>query len=270
MAGNYLPRAGGAFLEWAKALVAYAEARVGPFNLNEGALMNVKTLLAAYQAAYLKAEEPNRGKVDVLRKNETQAALASALRGFVNTYLTYNPAVTDTDKESMGLPLRDRTRTPVPPPTALAEASLSFPGIHQVELKICPAGNCARTGEGVPAQLRDGVGLSNAPTYVNASSPLPATAGGVKTACGVRIYWGVLDSAAAPAPGAATASDKFRLSAPPASGDDLPHSAFTRKRKHRFDFSEVDRGRRVYFCLRYENSKGEAGPWGPILSAIVP
>jgi hypothetical protein len=26
----------------------------------------------------------------------------------------------------------------------------------------------------------------------------------------------------------------------------------------------------VYFCLRYENSKGEAGPFGPVLSAVIP
>jgi hypothetical protein len=64
--------------------------------------------------------------------------------------------------------------------------------------------------------------------------------------------------------------DKFRLVALPSSGDDLPHSVFTRKRAHQFDFPEADRGKSVYFCLRYENSKGDAGPWGPILQAIIP
>jgi hypothetical protein len=29
-------------------------------------------------------------------------------------------------------------------------------------------------------------------------------------------------------------------------------------------------GNTVYFCLRYENSKGEAGPFGPVFSAVVP
>jgi hypothetical protein len=82
---------------------------------------------------------------------------------------------------------------------------------------------------------------------------------------GVRIYYGIL--------GDPVAGDKFRLTRPPLSGDDLPHSVFTKRRKYRFDFSEEDRGKTVYFCLRYENSKGGKegeGPWGPIISAIIP
>jgi hypothetical protein len=80
---------------------------------------------------------------------------------------------------------------------------------------------------------------------------------------GVRIHFGILD----PGPGA------FRVASPPKTGDDLPHSDFTRKKKYLFDFSEEDRGKTVYFCLRYENSKGGKegkGPFGPILNAVIP
>jgi hypothetical protein len=67
-------------------------------------------------------------------------------------------------------------------------------------------------------------------------------------------------------------SGRHRISAPPETGEDLPHSVFTRKKKYRFDF-DGDSGRTVYFCLKYENGKGgEAGegPFGPILSAVIP
>jgi len=78
---------------------------------------------------------------------------------------------------------------------------------------------------------------------------------------GVRIYYGVM--------GEPTETNKFRIAAPPATGDDLPHSVFTRRSRHRFDFAG-ENGRRVFFCIRYENSKGQAGPWGKILTAFVP
>jgi hypothetical protein len=68
---------------------------------------------------------------------------------------------------------------------------------------------------------------------------------------GVRIYYGVLAKPAA--------HDKFRLASPPNTGDDLPHSVFTRRKKHLFDFTG-DSGCAVYFCMRYENSKGDTGP----------
>jgi hypothetical protein len=78
---------------------------------------------------------------------------------------------------------------------------------------------------------------------------------------GVRIYYGVLAKPAA--------HDKFRLASPPNTGDDLPHSVFTRRKKHLFDFTG-DSGCAVYFCMRYENSKGDVGPWGPIIEAHIP
>jgi hypothetical protein len=78
---------------------------------------------------------------------------------------------------------------------------------------------------------------------------------------GVRIYYGLL--------GKTEVHDKFRLTEPPKTGDDLPHSVFTRKRSHLFDFTG-NSGYAVFFCMRYENSKRETGPWGPVLEAHVP
>jgi hypothetical protein len=49
----------------------------------------------------------------------------------------------------------------------------------------------------------------------------------------------------------------------------LPYSVFTKKKKKRFDF-EGESGNTVYFCLRYENGKGDVGPFGPILQAGIP
>jgi hypothetical protein len=37
-----------------------------------------------------------------------------------------------------------------------------------------------------------------------------------------------------------------------------------------FEFDESDRGKTVYFCLGWENTRGEKGPWSEIQSAIVP
>jgi hypothetical protein len=70
----------------------------------------------------------------------------------------------------------------------------------------------------------------------------------------------------------ATAADKLRISAAPVTGNDLPHSTFTRHKKYRFNF-DGDSGKTVWFCLRYENEKsGEEGegPFGPLFSAIIP
>ncbi|MDR2887540.1 MAG: hypothetical protein LBV26_06020 [Bacteroidales bacterium] len=78
---------------------------------------------------------------------------------------------------------------------------------------------------------------------------------------GVRIYYGIM--------GASAECDRFSLAKRPVIGEELPHSLFTRRRAHRFQFTGMS-GCEVFFCLRYENTKGEAGPWGTVMSTFIP
>jgi hypothetical protein len=158
---------------------------------------------------------------------------ARVLRAFNKQYVLDAEEVTDAQRRDIGCPVHDTHPTPVRRPIDQVEASIVQPGPHTVELWI--------------KKLLSLEVDPDRPNY------------------GVRIYWGIL--------GDPTAGDKFRLTARPLSGEDLPHSVFTKRRKYRFDFSEEDRGKTVYFCLRYENSKGGKegeGPWGPSISAIIP
>jgi hypothetical protein len=56
----------------------------------------------------------------------------------------------------------------------------------------------------------------------------------------------------------------------PTNPKQLTEDRFTRKKKESFIFQPEDSGKRVYFSLRYENSKGKSGPWCPIFSAVIP
>jgi hypothetical protein len=134
MANDYIPQSDGAFLEWAKTLTTYVSTRLTNFNIPAGTLTPIQTQLTAYETAFEAAQNPNRGKVDVLSKNEARDALKSSIRKFVKAYLAFNPVVTDADKESMGLPLHDSTRTPTPPPSTISEAEIDSSIIRQLTI----------------------------------------------------------------------------------------------------------------------------------------
>jgi hypothetical protein len=68
---------------------------------------------------------------------------------------------------------------------------------------------------------------------------------------GAEIRWGILDAA-------------------PASINDLTRSGFDTHTPFSLDFDESERGKCAYFCLRWENTRGEKGPWSEIMMAIVP
>jgi hypothetical protein len=142
------------------------------------------------------------------------------------------PPVTNEDRTAMGIPNHDTIHSNVPAPKAQPEADIAYPGVHLIEL-----------------------------THIRAVDP---SLDDPRADWGTRIFWGIIGD---PAP-----HDKFRLSGPPVTGDDLPHSTFTHKKKYRFNF-DGDSGKTVWFCLRYENAKGGKegeGPFGPLFYAVIP
>jgi hypothetical protein len=57
---------------------------------------------------------------------------------------------------------------------------------------------------------------------------------------------------------------------PPAVAEDLRHSSFATITTMVYTFTEAERGKRVYFAARWENSSGKKGPWSDVISAIIP
>ena len=219
MAGDFIPHQDGPFLEWAKTLLAYAGPKSTAFNIPAGTLAPVQAQLAAYETAFNAVQNPNRGKVDVLTKNEAKDTLVTSLRAFIKGYLTYNPAVSDADKESMGLPLHDSTRTPAPAPATIPELELDSSIIRQISVHFKDTGSDRR----------------GKPEHVH----------------GIELRWALLDNA-------------------PVSVEDLNNSAFDTASPYTFSFDEAARGKSLYICPRWENNKGDKGPWGEIVKAIVP
>ena len=67
---------------------------------------------------------------------------------------------------------------------------------------------------------------------------------------GCEIRWAIRDSA-------------------PTHTEDLSHSAFTTKSVYTFEFDENQRGQRLYVRGRWENNRGEKGPWSEIVNATI-
>jgi hypothetical protein len=60
------------------------------------------------------------------------------------------------------------------------------------------------------------------------------------------------------------------LDVPPTDVEELIHSSFDTRTPFLLDFKESERGKTVYFCLRWENTRGEKGPWSDISNTIIP
>jgi hypothetical protein len=151
-------------------------------------------------------------------KNEKRKAYEKLLRILVKM-LKSSPLVTDDDRRSMGIEIRDASWTPVKPPKTYPEFTVDSSMIR-----------CLRIS------FRDLGSKSKAKPY------------GVH---GAEIRWAILDK-------------------PPVLVEELVHSNFDTHSPFELTFTDHERGKSVYFCLRWENTRGEKGPWSEIVMAIVP
>jgi hypothetical protein len=60
------------------------------------------------------------------------------------------------------------------------------------------------------------------------------------------------------------------LSEPPKSPADLPDSFFTQRKKDIIEFPPEASGKLCYLSLRFETKPGAKGPWGDMISTVVP
>jgi hypothetical protein len=65
-------------------------------------------------------------------------AYEAELRRFVKSFLAYNPAVSDIDREELELPVHKTTRSPIPPPTALVEFEIRQAAGSHLEVHYFP------------------------------------------------------------------------------------------------------------------------------------
>jgi hypothetical protein len=216
---DYIPRSDGPFLEWSRNLYNVAFAHYGNWQIPNPQPL-IESLLLAYTAAYEKCQNPNRGKIDILEKDEARKVLEKEIRAYCGAYLRLNPQISDAERESMGLPVYDTTRTPSTPPT-------TFPMADKID---------TGTLRQVTVHFRDNGSHHKAkPQKVH----------------GCEIRWNLLD-------------------APPASIEALTHSDFDTNSPVTLVFDESQRGKMLYFCLRWEGNTGLKGPYGEIYNAIVP
>jgi hypothetical protein len=69
---------------------------------------------------------------------------------------------------------------------------------------------------------------------------------------GVEIAWLLLDEYA------------------PVHHADLTHADFATRTPHTFDLGDTSSGKYLYLALRWENRRGEKGPWTPVHHVIIP
>jgi hypothetical protein len=217
---DFLPHSDKALLEWVIAFLLNLFPSLARFLFPDAVYQELAVKRDVYSEKLAIAENPmTRTKGTVQDKNDARKDLEQAVRQAVRQYLTYNTAVTDKDRDDLGLPIHKTTRTPVPKPTTRLEATVKPTGPAEVTIWFRDENE---TGKAKPTGVH-----------------------------GAETAWAILET-------------------PPTDWTQLTHSAFDTNSPLVLTFTGEERGKTLYFALRWENTRGEKGPWNEIMSAVIP
>ena len=113
---DFFPRQDTGFHTWAKTFTDYARDNFDELDLNENDVYEAMALVTAFQTAFdTHNAAQNAAKSAAATKAGVRETLETALRK-LSRQVQANPGVTDAERKSLGVTVRDTVRTPVPEP----------------------------------------------------------------------------------------------------------------------------------------------------------
>ncbi|MDR0667441.1 MAG: hypothetical protein LBF90_02335 [Prevotellaceae bacterium] len=216
---HFLPNSDPAFKDWVVAFLAnllLILTRIGfPTELYDSLLALSNDFAEKLRIA---TDPATRTKAAVAEKNHARSSLTAALRHALQQWINHNPAVTEADRDNLGLPIYKTTHDPSPVATTIPWVQVVMTVIRYLRFDF----GGSETSRAKPAGQH--------------GMELAGLIGGER----------------------------------PANVHALTLSYFDTHTPLSIAFEEEDRGKTFWFAVRWENTRGEKGPWSEIQSAIIP
>ncbi|MDR1584168.1 MAG: hypothetical protein LBS55_13105 [Prevotellaceae bacterium] len=134
---DFIPKKDRDFLSWAINFLKYLLSILARITFPNDVYLELVTLRDDFAQKFETAEEPaTRTKLTVQAKKTARKTLEKRLRQAVKEYLTFNHAVTDEDRDGLGLPIYKDKRTPAPVATKAPDFDVDTSVIGRVGINF--------------------------------------------------------------------------------------------------------------------------------------
>jgi hypothetical protein len=113
-------------------------------HIPQAALTELDARFAAWEAAYGPTLKPSCFRQERHEMKRVLRISKMYLRGFINAWLRYHPAVTSDDKAKMGVPVRSQVSSPIPVPPTRPEFTIRVKDVRTLALVFRDQGSKSR------------------------------------------------------------------------------------------------------------------------------
>ncbi len=196
---DFIPKKDSDFNIFQSNLLAIVQTNIVAWGIPQADFAAVTTTQTAWQTSFARASnKQNRTSADVQAKDDNRHVHEKAIRNFIAQWLTHNPKVPDSERERMGLTVRDKKRTATTAqgmslPVATVDFSvalqhtINFADINANGSKAKPAGihGCEiwhKIGDPAPTDIAEF-------TYLATDTATPYVATYTSAAAGKTVYY---------------------------------------------------------------------------------
>ena len=124
---DFIPQNDGEFNLWQSSLTVIIEPNLTLWGINNDDFTQLKTTQTVWSTAFAKASnKQNRTRADVQAKDDARVSYEKQLRQFIAQWLANNGKVMNSDRERMGLTVKQVNRKPVPVPSSSPVGTVDF------------------------------------------------------------------------------------------------------------------------------------------------
>jgi hypothetical protein len=141
---DFVPQRDDTFLDWIRNFIAVIVANAVAWLVPAELVSALQAQLTDFESKLAIAKSSNRGKVDVANKNAAKEILKHTARDVTKRFLAWSPAVSDAERELLGITVHDTVRTSIHAPKTRPEFSYKILDLLRLLIDFYDQGSNSR------------------------------------------------------------------------------------------------------------------------------
>ncbi|MDR2641545.1 MAG: hypothetical protein LBC74_02000 [Planctomycetaceae bacterium] len=140
---DYIPTKDAEIAAWSENFTNIVLANAGSWEISPQETTDLQTATTNFKNMHDLADSPVRNKIIVKEKNDAKKILKDRIRHLVNFRLR-NPIITDAQRISMGLHVRDTAPSPIPVPSSRPEMNIDVLDFRRLSVSFHDFGSASK------------------------------------------------------------------------------------------------------------------------------
>jgi hypothetical protein len=140
---DYIPKKDAELVAWSANFATQVDENSSEWNIPKEEVNNLQNAVTNFATLHTQADSPAKNSIIVAEKNTARTVLVGHIRELAGFRLR-NPAITDAQRVSLGLSIRDAARSTIPSPTSRPGIIIDVLDVRRLKVQFQDMGSSSK------------------------------------------------------------------------------------------------------------------------------